>query len=71
MKNEAARLVDQFERAHDGDAWHGSPITSILEGVTYEQAARRPPGGAHSIWVVQHDAYHSGQIAILKKVVGE
>lgn len=162
MKNEAARLVDQFERAHDGDAWHGSPITSILEGVTYEQAARRPPGGAHSIWelvlhvtgwrneiakratgkpageppegdyppvgeptaerwraalaaldashenlvkavrgmnddlmltptndarnrplgtgvsyyemlhgIVQHDAYHSGQIAILKKVVGE
>ena len=162
MKNEAARLVDQFERAHDGDAWHGSPIASILEGVTHEQAARRPPGGAHSIWelvlhvtgwrneiakraagkpagepaegdyppvgeptaerwraalaaldasheklvkavrgmgddlmqkptndprnrplgtgvsyyemlhgIVQHDAYHSGQIAILKKIVGE
>jgi uncharacterized damage-inducible protein DinB len=48
--SEAARLVDQFQRAHDGDAWHGSPLTAILDGVTAEQAARRPPNGAHSIW---------------------
>lgn len=48
--SEAARLIDQFKRAHDGDPWHGSPIRQILEGVTAEQAARRPPNGAHSIW---------------------
>jgi uncharacterized damage-inducible protein DinB len=48
--SEASRLVDQFKRAHDGDPWHGSPIKDILKGVTAEQASRRPPNGAHSIW---------------------
>ena len=47
---EADRLVDQFTRAHDGDPWHESPVKAILEGVTPEQAARKPAGGAHSIW---------------------
>ena len=50
MTSETARLVDQIERAHDGDPWHGSPVTRILAGVTHEQAARRPPGDSHSIW---------------------
>ena len=50
MTSEANRLVDQFRRAHDGDPWHGSPVKAILDGVTHEQAARRPPNGAHSIW---------------------
>ena len=49
-RSESARLIDQFKRAHDGDPWHGSPLKANLEGVTHEQAARRPPGGAHSIW---------------------
>jgi uncharacterized damage-inducible protein DinB len=48
--SEAARLIDQFQRAHDGDPWHGSPLRVILKGVTAEQAARKPPNGAHSIW---------------------
>jgi uncharacterized damage-inducible protein DinB len=48
--SESDRLVDQLKRAHDGDPWHGSPIKEILEGVTAEQAAKRPPNGAHSIW---------------------
>jgi uncharacterized damage-inducible protein DinB len=48
--SEAARLVDQFQRAHEGDPWHGSPLKTILKGVTAEQAARTPPNGAHSIW---------------------
>jgi uncharacterized damage-inducible protein DinB len=47
---EADRLIDQFKRAHDGDPWHGAPIMQILKGVTAEQAAMRPPNGAHSIW---------------------
>lgn len=50
MNTEANRLIDQFRRAHDGDPWHGSPLKAILDGVTHTQAARRPPGGAHSIW---------------------
>lgn len=50
MSPESSRLVDQCKRAHDGDPWHGSPLKAHLDGVTAEQAARRPPGGAHSIW---------------------
>jgi uncharacterized damage-inducible protein DinB len=50
VTSEATRLIDQFKRAHDGDPWHGSPLKAILAGVTHEQAARRPPRGAHSIW---------------------
>ena len=52
MSAEADRLVDQIQRAHDGDVWHGSPVKDILRGVTHEQAARRPPNGAHSIWEI-------------------
>src|SRR5262245_23733879 len=48
--SESARLIDQFQRAHSGDPWHGSPVKTILEGVTAEQAARKPASGAHSIW---------------------
>jgi uncharacterized damage-inducible protein DinB len=50
MTSESQRLIDQFKRAHDGDPWHGSPVREILNGVTPELAARRPPNGAHSIW---------------------
>jgi uncharacterized damage-inducible protein DinB len=52
MTTESARLIDQFQRAHDGDPWHGSPLKKNLEGITAEQAARRPPNGAHSIWAL-------------------
>ena len=50
MASESKRLIDQLTRAHNGDPWHGSPVMEILKGVTPEQAARRPPNGAHSIW---------------------
>ena len=48
--NEIARIVDQLEREHAGDPWHGSPLSAILEGVTPEQAAAKPLAHAHSIW---------------------
>ena len=48
--SESDRIVDQLQRAHDGDPWHGSPLKDILKGVTAQQAAQKPPGGAHSIW---------------------
>jgi uncharacterized damage-inducible protein DinB len=50
--SEADRLIDQFQRAHDGDPWHGSPVTAILAGVTAEEAARTPAKGVHSIWQI-------------------
>jgi uncharacterized damage-inducible protein DinB len=48
--NEIARIVDQLEREHAGDPWHGSPLSAILEGVTSQQAASKPLADAHSIW---------------------
>jgi len=51
------RLADQFQRAFEGDAWHGPSIREILHGVTAKQAASHPIVGAHSIWeVVLHIA---------------
>ena len=48
--NEVERIRDQFERAFDGDAWHGPSVMSILDGVTSAEAAAHPIPGAHSIW---------------------
>jgi uncharacterized damage-inducible protein DinB len=48
--SEVARIRNQFERAFDGEAWHGPSVHSLLEGVTAEQAAAHPIPGAHSIW---------------------
>ena len=48
--SEVERIRNQFERAFDGEAWHGPSVMSLLEGVTAEQAAAHPIPGAHSIW---------------------
>jgi len=48
--NEVARIVDQLQREHDGDPWHGSPLQAILEGIDATRAAARPIPEAHSIW---------------------
>ena len=48
--NEIQRIVDQLEREHAGEPWHGSPLTQILSGVDHARAAARPLPGAHSIW---------------------
>lgn len=45
-----AFLVDQLERAHAGDPWHGPSRTSLLEDVSAAMARQRPPSGVHSIW---------------------
>lgn len=47
---ETERIRDQFQRAFDGQAWHGPSVLSLLNGVTAEQAAAHPIPGAHSIW---------------------
>ena len=47
---ERERIIDQFRRAFEGEAWHGPSVLSLLEGVTAEQAAAHPVAGAHSIW---------------------
>jgi uncharacterized damage-inducible protein DinB len=47
---EVERLIDQLQRAYDGEAWHGPALRHILADVTAAQAARRPIAAAHTIW---------------------
>jgi len=44
--SEIIRIIDQFEREHDGDPWHGSPLSAILDGVT---AVAVPLGSAATV----------------------
>ena len=48
--SEIDRIIDQLEREHAGDPWHGSPLSAILDGITAGDAALKPLAGAHSIW---------------------
>ena len=47
---EVERILDQSQRAFEGEAWHGPSLMTILEGITAPQAAARPLSAAHSIW---------------------
>ncbi|HJQ24643.1 MAG TPA: DinB family protein [Blastocatellia bacterium] len=46
---EAARIADQLQKSHEGNAWHGPALGELLDGVTAEQALARPLADAHSI----------------------
>jgi uncharacterized damage-inducible protein DinB len=61
--DEISRIVDQLEREHAGDPWHGSPLSQILEGVTHTQAAAKPISAGHSIWeLVLHVAAWKNEV---------
>lgn len=45
-------IIDQMERAFEGDAWYGCSLSEILSDVSAEQALARPIEGAHSIWEI-------------------
>lgn len=47
---EIETLVDQLNRAFDGEAWHGPPLMEILDGISAKAAAAHPIPEAHSIW---------------------
>jgi len=44
------QIVDDLQRAIEGDSWQGPSIREILDGVTASDAASHPIAGAHSIW---------------------
>jgi uncharacterized damage-inducible protein DinB len=50
--SEIARIIDQLEREHAGDPWHGSPLTALLQNVDAATAGAKPLKGAHSIWEI-------------------
>jgi uncharacterized damage-inducible protein DinB len=50
LSAEISRIIDELQREHEGDPWHGSPLNAILEGIDAARAAARPIPAAHSIW---------------------
>ena len=55
MSGESDRIIDELNRAIEGDPWHGDPIARILDGVNAARASARPLAAAHSIWeIVRH-----------------
>lgn len=43
------RLIEQLDRAHHGEPWHGSPLQALVADLTPAQAAGHPVPGAHSV----------------------
>ncbi|HTO89568.1 MAG TPA: DinB family protein [Candidatus Sulfotelmatobacter sp.] len=48
-RTEVRRLLDLFDRAWSGPAWHGPAVEEALAGVTAAEAAARPVPRAHTI----------------------
>jgi uncharacterized damage-inducible protein DinB len=68
--NEIARLSDQLERGYRGDAWHGTPLRSLLTGVDAAVAAERQVSGVHSIWeLTSHITFWMD--AVRRRLAGE
>ena len=47
---EITNIIDELQREHSGEPWHGSPLRQILKGITAADAAARPVPNGHSIW---------------------
>ena len=52
--SEIQRIVDQLQRAFEGNAWHGPSVKEVLAGVTAHRAAAKPMAAAHGIWELVH-----------------
>jgi uncharacterized damage-inducible protein DinB len=53
--SEITQIVEELDKIHHGDAWHGLSLREALAGLTAEQAAARPLANAHTIWeLVSH-----------------
>ena len=50
LKSDFEALRQDLHQVYDGDPWHGSSITRVLEGITADVAARRSIPHAHTIW---------------------
>ena len=63
MASEIDRIIDELEREHQGDPWHGSPLRAILHGITHVHAAAKPIPAGHSIWeLVLHITAWKGEV---------
>jgi uncharacterized damage-inducible protein DinB len=48
--SEISFIVDQLNRAFDGEAWHGPALMEVLGDVDAKTAAGRPLSKAHCMW---------------------
>src|SRR5437764_11724559 len=53
-KSELSRIAAELQRAYNGDAWHGPPMTEALKGICALSAPVKPIPEAHSIWEIVH-----------------
>jgi len=51
-ESEFDALRDDLKQVYDGDPWHGSPITTVLNGIDAKTAARRSVPHGHTIWEI-------------------
>ena len=63
-KTDFDALRQDLHQVYEGDPWHGSSITAVLEGIDAESASSRPIPGAHNIWeLVLHMAVWTREVA--------
>ena len=63
-KSDLDALRLDLRQIYDGDPWHGSSITTVLEGINADVAAKRPIPSAHNIWeLVLHMAVWTREVA--------
>jgi len=61
--SEVYRILDQYDRAMNGDAWHGDTVWKILEDITPEEAAMYARANAHNIWeLVSHMTFWETEV---------
>jgi uncharacterized damage-inducible protein DinB len=61
---EVDRILDQLQRAFDGDAWYGPSLNDALDGVDARQAVKRPIAEGHNIAeITRHAAAWTREIA--------
>jgi len=63
-KSDFDALRQDLHEVYDGDPWHGSSITSVLDGVDADVASRRSIPSVHTIWeLVLHMAVWTREVA--------
>ena len=43
------RILEQLNRAWEGEAWHGPALRTLLDGISEEQSRAHPISGVHSV----------------------
>lgn len=67
---ERERIIDQLDRAYQGEAWHGPSVCEVIAGLSAAQAAARPVPEAHTIWeLVLHIA--AWEDAVRRRLEGD